>query len=327
MPERISFEFRVSSFELKKIEEYKAENHNQQIQISVGFYFFSGTRDPELETRNFFNLFDLNQGRPCFFGIKHGQKIMKGEAAMKSSRKIISIDEEKCTGCGLCVPSCAEGAIEIIDGKARLVSDRYCDGLGACLGECPAGALKIIEAEADAFDEKAVREHLTVRDRKPEPPEQPTMACGCPSAMIRTFRPASQKSVRVREGNEPAQESALTHWPVQIRLVPPTAPFLKGAELLVAADCTPLAYPDFHRDLLKGKVVLLGCPKFDDTEAYVQKFRGIFEKSDIRRITAVVMEVPCCRGLPVILQKAMALAGKHIPLDTVVISTEGKKMN
>ena len=234
---------------------------------------------------------------------------------MKSLRKIISIDEEKCTGCGLCVPSCAEGAIEIVDGKARLVSDRYCDGLGACLGECPAGALKVIEAEADAFDEEAVREHLTVRDRKPEPPEQPTMACGCPSAMIRTFRPAPQRSVRGpgRERTGAAQESALTHWPVQIRLVPPTAPFLKGAELLVAADCTPLAYPDFHRDLLKGKVVLLGCPKFDDTEAYVQKFRGIFEKSDIRRITAVVMEVPCCRGLPVILQKAMALAGKHIP--------------
>ena len=240
---------------------------------------------------------------------------------MKQTRKIISIDEEKCNGCGLCVPSCAEGAIEIIDGKAKLVADRYCDGLGACLGECPQGALKIIEAQAEAFDEEAVKDHLSAREQK-KTDAAPTLACGCPSAMLRTFQPAATQAAK--PGPQQKQSSALTHWPVQIRLVPPTAPFLKGADLLVAADCTPIAYPDFHRDLLRNRVVLIGCPKFDDVQGYVQKFREIFEKADIKSITAVEMEVPCCRGLSMVLRRAMELAGKRIPLETVTISTEGE---
>lgn len=242
---------------------------------------------------------------------------------MKTKRKVIHIDEGKCDGCGLCVPSCAEGAIEIINGKARLVSDRYCDGLGACLGECPRGALKVVDAEAEAFDEKAVKEHLADRARQ-KLPEAPAMDCGCPSAMIKTF--GTGKAAHAEPESFPEAVSELRHWPVQIRLVPPTAPFLKGADLLVAADCTPIAYPAFHRDFLKGKVVLIGCPKFDDVQGYVQKFQDIFEKSDIKSITSVVMEVPCCQGLPVIVKRAMALAGKRIPLKTITISTEGQIM-
>lgn len=238
---------------------------------------------------------------------------------MKIKRKIIQIDEEKCNGCGLCAPSCAEGAIQIIDGKARLVAEKFCDGLGACLGECPQDALQVIEREAEDFDEEAVEEHLreAIEDRAPEP-------CGCPSARLQTFAPAKN----CREANEPVSQeagtSALSHWPVQIRLVPPTAPFLKGAHLLVAADCTPVAYPDFHRDLLKGKVVMMGCPKFDEVGAYVQKFADIFKTAGIKSVEVVTMEVPCCQGLPVIVKQGMELAGKKIPLTQIIIGIRGE---
>ncbi len=264
---------------------------------------------------------------------------------MKTTRKIIRIDEDKCNGCGLCVPSCAEGAIQIVDGKARLVADRYCDGLGACLGQCPLDALTVVDDEAEPFDEAAVHEHLKVLKEKkeappafdrpgfvPKPeeaaPEPERLACGCPSAMVRSFEPATPTPCSDGETTPKTPlASELRHWPVQISLVPPTASFLKGANLLVAADCTPVAYPAFHRDLLKGKVVLMGCPKLDNTEAYLQKFVAIFEQADIKSITAVVMEVPCCRGLPMILQRAMALTGKEIPMETVVISTDGRMLD
>jgi len=228
---------------------------------------------------------------------------------MQPKRKIVKIDEELCDGCGQCVPSCAEGAIEIVDGKARLVAEKYCDGLGACLGECPNGALNVVEREADEFDAEAVEEYLSSKAQG-ESPEEATLACGCPSAQIQSFVvPAS-----CQEANEPVVQastlSALSHWPVQIRLVPPTAPFLKGADLLVAADCTPVAYPNFHRDFLKRKVIMVGCPKFDETRDYIQKFADIFNMADIKSITVVVMEVPCCQGLPVIIEKAMEMAGK-----------------
>jgi len=242
---------------------------------------------------------------------------------MNVLRKIIEIDEELCDGCGQCVPACAEGAIQVIDGKARLVKDQYCDGLGACLGECPTGALKVIEREAEEFVEEAVQEHLQTREQDANKAEA-TMACGCPSAQIQTFGPPS---VRRQDNNADTHESAasaLSHWPVQIRLVPPTAPFLKGAHLLVAADCTPMAYPRFHRDFLEGKVVMVGCPKFDDAEAYIQRFADIFKTAHIKDVTAVVMEVPCCQGLPVIIKKAMKLAGKSIPLEQITISTRGE---
>lgn len=245
---------------------------------------------------------------------------------MKHLRKIIKIDEEKCTGCGLCVPSCAEGAIQIIDGKARLVAERYCDGLGACLGECPEGALRIVEAEAEPFDEEAAKSHLSTQEPPaPAAGSEKTLPCGCPSAVVESF--ASLKGCK--EANAPASHppsgvSALTHWPIQIHLVPPTAPFLKGARLLVAADCTPGAYHRFHDDLLRGKVLLMGCPKFDDAAAYVQKLAAIFSQADIKDVTVAVMEVPCCQGMPVIVKRAMAAAGKEIPLEVVTVSTRGE---
>ena len=241
---------------------------------------------------------------------------------MKLNRKIIVIDEELCDGCGNCVPSCAEGALEIVDGKAKLVADIYCDGLGACLGECPTGALRVIEREADEFDEEAVEEYLSSKAEE-ESQEEATMACGCPSSQIQSFVPAET----CQEANKPAvQQSAvseLSHWPVQIKLVPPTAPFLKGADLLVAADCTPVAYPNFHRDFLKGKAVMVGCPKFDDAQEYVQKFADLFRTADIKSVTVVVMEVPCCQSLPLIVEKGMEISGKQVPMEKVIISARG----
>lgn len=240
---------------------------------------------------------------------------------MKALRKIIEIDETKCDGCGLCVPSCAEGAIRIEDGKARLVAEKFCDGLGACLGECPQGALRIVEREVDVFDEAAVHEHLKASITATESP----MPCGCPSTLIRTFAPAPKPAPREKSGRQDAA-SSLTHWPIQIKLVPPHAPFLRNADLLVAADCTPAAYPRFHEDFLAGKVMLLGCPKLDDVQEYVQKFARIFAQNDIRSVTALVMEVPCCQGLPAIVEQGMRLAGKNVPIGKVVIGISGKVM-
>jgi len=243
---------------------------------------------------------------------------------MKVMRKIIRIDEDLCTGCGECVPSCAEGAIEIVDGKARVMTEKFCDGLGACLKECPSGALSIEERVAEDFDEKAVESHLEEREKAHAPQEEAPMACGCPSSHIQILTPTGP----CEQANEPrgqeASGSELAHWPVQIRLVPPKAPFLKKAHLLVAADCTPVAYPDFHRDFLKGKAVLLGCPKFDDVDAYVEKFRDIFRDADIQSVTVLDMEVPCCSAMPRIVEKGMVEAGKKIPLVEVTISPRGK---
>jgi NAD-dependent dihydropyrimidine dehydrogenase PreA subunit len=237
---------------------------------------------------------------------------------MKVIRKIIKIDEDLCNGCGNCVPACAEGALEIIDGKARVIADIYCDGLGACLGECPTGALTIEERQADEFDEHAVEEMLAEKQKAPQGPQVLPMASGgCPSTrMVQSFAPAPV-------AGEPA-ESALSHWPVQIMLVPPTAPFLKGADLLVLADCVPVAFPSLHRDFLPGKRVMLGCPKFDNVEAYIDKFDQICRQSGIRSITTVVMEVPCCAALPVIVQQGMQRSGVRIPLEEVVVSVRGK---
>ncbi len=242
---------------------------------------------------------------------------------MKIKRKIIQIDEEKCNGCGLCIPSCAEGALQIINGKARLVADKFCDGLGACLGECPQGALHIVEREAEDFDEKAVEEYLHTKAAALAP-EPLTMACGCPSTHGQTFAPSATLAETDQPAYFPQQKSALTHWPVQIRLVPPTAPFLKGADLLVVADCTPIAYPNFHRDFIAGRVVMVGCPKFDDVQEYVQKFVDIFNAAGLKSITVVTMEVPCCQGLPMIVRKGLELTSKKIPLEQIVISTRGE---
>ncbi len=248
---------------------------------------------------------------------------------MKVVRKIIEIDEELCDGCGNCVPACAEGALEIVDGKARMMADFYCDGLGACLGDCPTGALSIVEREAAEFDEEAVEAHLA-KQKKEEPKVMPMASGGCPSARLQTFAPqaAAAASDPCREANQPAafeqSESALSHWPVQIMLVPPTAPFLKEADLLVVADCVPVTHPTFHRDFLQGKAVMMGCPKFDDAQHYIEKFAQICKVSGIKSITAVVMEVPCCSALPMIVKKGMELSGVAIPMEEVVISTRGK---
>ena len=248
---------------------------------------------------------------------------------MKVLRKIIKIDDELCDGCGNCIPSCAEGALEIVDGKARVIADFYCDGLGACLGECPTGALSIVEREADEFDEEAVEVHLAKQTAE-EPRTMPMVSGGCPSARLQTFVPreATAASNTAPAANQPAafekSESALSHWPVQIMLVPPTAPFLKNADLLVVADCVPVTYPDFHRDFLKGKAVMMGCPKFDDAQHYIEKFSQICKESGIKSITNLVMEVPCCSALPMIVKKGMQLSGVTIPMEEVVISTRGK---
>ena len=241
---------------------------------------------------------------------------------MKVVRKIIEIDEELCDGCGNCVPSCAEGALEIIDGKARVVADIYCDGLGACLGECPQDALKITEREADEFDEEAVEEFLAEKKTRESADTKimPMVSGGCPSAQMQSFKTAAAGAASDSQDTE----SALSHWPVQIMLVPPTAPFLKGADLLVLADCVPVAFPTLHQDFLQGKAVMMGCPKFDDAQHYIEKFAQICKVSGIKSITSVVMEVPCCSALPMIVKKGMELSGAPIPMEEVVISTRGK---
>lgn len=234
---------------------------------------------------------------------------------MKVFRKIIEINDELCNGCGQCVPSCAEGAIKVIDGKARLVKDIYCDGLGACIGECPTGALSITEREAEDFDEKAVEEHLKSFERHPR---DLRMAGACPSTMTHSLETSGAYN------NTPKASSELSHWPVQIRLVPPKAPFLRGADILIASDCTVVASPNFHRDFLKGRVVLIGCPKFDDSYEYIRRLTDIFKTSGIKSITVLVMEVPCCQSFPAMVQQAMERAGKNIPMETIVINYNGE---
>jgi ferredoxin len=239
---------------------------------------------------------------------------------MKMLRKIVEIDEELCNGCGNCVTGCAEGALQIIDGKAKVVSDTFCDGLGACIGECPTGALRIVEREAPPFNEKAVKHHMTEKTK-------PTLPCGCPSTHIQIFEKtsaceAANKPTQIETGKE--EESSLTHWPIQIKLIPASAPFLKGADLLVLADCTAVAFPTLHRDLMKGKIVMMGCPKLDDVQDYIDKFTDIFKTAGIKSITTVVMEVPCCSGLPVIVKKGMEVANKIIPMQEIMLSLRGK---
>ncbi|MCF8119978.1 MAG: 4Fe-4S binding protein [Deltaproteobacteria bacterium] len=238
---------------------------------------------------------------------------------MKVMRKIIEIDDELCDGCGQCIPACAEGAIQVVDGKARMVAEKYCDGLGACLGDCPNGAIRMVEREAEDFDPEAVEAYLREKEAHETIGPQPA---GCPSSQVQTFIPPAGQAT-AGENAAAATDSALAHWPVQIHLVPANAPFLKHADLLIAADCTPVAYPHFHRDFIHKRVVLLGCPKFDDVEAYIDKFTDIFRHMDIQSITVLIMEVPCCSGLPAMIRKAMAAAGKDIPMEEITLSTRG----
>jgi len=245
------------------------------------------------------------------------------ETEMKAKRKIIEIDEEKCNGCGQCVDACAEGAIQLVNGKARLVADNYCDGLSACVGECPVDALKIVEREADAFDAEAAEQYVQrLKAQRSELKTGEASPCGCPSTKLEMYN--SPCEVVNQSVSQTSNDSALTHWPVQIKLVPAFAPFLQKAHLLVASDCAPVAYPDFHKDFLKGRVVLVGCPKLDDTEAYIAKFAEIFKIADIQSVTVLIMEVPCCSKMPMIIQEGMNLAGKKIPTEIAVVSSRGK---
>ena len=232
------------------------------------------------------------------------------------TRKIIEIDEALCDGCGQCIVDCAESALKIVNGKAKLVADKYCDGLGACLRGCPTGALKLIERSADEFDEEAVEELLrTQKDNQNKP-------CGCPSSKLQTFQ-APQAPAQGKPSLNLASGSALTHWPIQIRLVPPTAPFLHNADLLIAADCTPIAFAHFHQELLNDRVVMMGCPKFDDADSYVAKFVDIFTKAEVKSILIAIMEVPCCQNMKNIVKAALKQSGKNIETEVAVISTRG----
>lgn len=240
-----------------------------------------------------------------------------------TKRKIVKIDEEKCNGCGLCIPNCAEGALKIIDGKAKLISDEFCDGLGACLGHCPQDAIKVIERDVAPFDEEAVKKHLTHQDDKaPQVSIKENLPCGCPGSAVQDRRDEKSSQTTVEAGK---LQSELRQWPIQLHLVPPTAPYLKNADLLIAADCVPFAYADFHRDFLKDKVLVIGCPKLDDAEFYVEKLANILKSNDIKSVTIVNMEVPCCFGLQRITEDAIKKSGKIITLRQTIITTRGEK--
>ena len=245
-------------------------------------------------------------------------------------RNIIRIDEEKCNGCAQCVHACAEGAIRIIDGKARLVSNVYCDGLGACIGECPQGALTIEEREADEFDEQAVKQHLSRQTRgknaasENSPGKPDTLACGCPGSASQTLRPREPASSRARSADGGAVPSALGNWPVQLHLVPEAAPYLKGAHLVISADCVPFAFADFHKKFLSGRALVVGCPKLDDTESYREKLALMFRQNDFKAIEVLFMEVPCCSGLVHTVRSALKKSGADLPLTLTRIGIRGK---
>lgn len=235
----------------------------------------------------------------------------------KTLRKIIKIDEEKCDGCGACVPACVEGALQVVDGKARLTSETYCDGLGACLGECPQGAITIEEREAENFDEGAVHHRMAEEQHTAEP-----LPCGCPSATVAQFE--RQKTAEATPGEATRQQSMLGQWPVQLTLVPPFAPFLQGADLLLVADCVPFAYAGFHQDFLTDHALLVACPKLDDFQAHQRKLTEILRLADVKRLTVVRMEVPCCSGLAHMARQAIRLSGKNIPFREIVIGVRGE---
>ena len=237
-----------------------------------------------------------------------------------SVRKIIHINEEKCTGCGDCVISCAEGALEIVNGKAKLVSDIYCDGLGACLN-CPEGALELIEREAGEFDEKAVEVHLDQKKAGQIASHPEELACGCPGSMSRelNFAPAAQAS-------GPAPASALGNWPIQLHLVPTKAPYFEGAKLLIAADCAGFTLTNLHQSFLKDRTLIIACPKLDDAAFYEEKLAEIFRSNNLEEITILYMTVPCCSGLVNLVQRALNRSGKFIPLDSVKLDFSGEEI-
>jgi NAD-dependent dihydropyrimidine dehydrogenase PreA subunit len=280
---------------------------------------------------------------------------------MKNKRQIIKIDEDKCNGCGLCIPNCPEGALQVIEGKARLISDLLCDGLGACLGHCPQGAIEVEERDAEAYDEKktmeniikagpnvikAHLEHLKSHGQKEylaqaldvlkakgiDDPLEPKpghghghhahAGGGCPGSRMMDFTGAASEK---RTGPAPKVPSELRQWPIQLMLVPPFAPYLDGSDLLIAADCVPFAYGDFHSELLKGKTLLVGCPKLDDVGHYGEKLTEVFRNNNIKSVTYAHMEVPCCYGLVGAIESAVKASGKNVPFKDVTITIKGEK--
>ena len=227
-------------------------------------------------------------------------------------RKIIQIDEEKCNGCGACAKACHEGAIGMVNGKAKLLRDDYCDGLGDCLPVCPTDAISFVEREALAYDEKAVAENMAKKNAHRH-------QGGCPGSAMRTINRTAKTAPTQKS------ESMLMQWPVQIKLVPVNAPYFDGANLLVAADCTAYAYGSFHEDFIKNKITVIGCPKLDDAD-YSEKLTQIISQNDIKSVTVVRMEVPCCGGIENAVKTALKNSGKFIPWQVKIISTDGKIM-
>ena len=242
-------------------------------------------------------------------------------------RRVINIDEDKCNGCGACVTACHEGAIGLVDGKARLMRDDYCDGLGDCLPQCPTGAITFIEREAAAYDEAAVLANKAAKEKAAKEPH----FSGCPGSMTRQFNRqagnTTQNEAAEQAGGTYAApvvpESQLAQWPCQIKLVPVNAPYFDGAKLLIAADCTAYAYANMHQEFMKGKVTIIGCPKLDDVD-YSEKLTQIISNNNIQSVTIVRMEVPCCGGLEYAARTALQNSGKFIPWQVVTISTDGK---
>ena len=231
-------------------------------------------------------------------------------------RRIIEIDENKCNGCGACAAACHEGAIAMVDGKAQLMRDDYCDGLGDCLPTCPTGAITFVEREAAAYDEQAVMENKQRKMRN----EGMTLPCGCPGSQSRNIQ---RQEAPVVETPQAQQTSRLSQWPVQIKLVPVNAPYFDGARLLIAADCTAYAYAAFHERFIKGHITLVGCPKLDSVD-YAEKLTEIIRENNIKSVTVVRMEVPCCGGLENAVKRALKDSGKLIPWQVVTIATDGR---
>lgn len=242
---------------------------------------------------------------------------------MGNLRNIIEIDEDLCNGCGQCILDCAEGALELVDGKAKLVGEIYCDGLGACLSGCPTGALTVTQREADAFDEEAVDELLKSQGREPiggqgeQPAQMPD--CGCPSSQAMTLDVS--RVAAPAAGDTP---SGLGQWPIQLQLLSPGMPFFKDADLLLLADCAATALPDLHTKFLPGKAVAMACPKLDEPQPHIDRLAAILKEGGLRSMTVVIMEVPCCRGLSWIAEQAVQKAGVDLPVGTMLISRDGK---
>jgi len=246
---------------------------------------------------------------------------MKGDFMAKVTRNIVKIDEDKCNGCGLCIPSCKEGALQIVDGKARLVKEIYCDGLGACLGDCPEGAIIIEKREADAFDEAAVEEHLKERNTL-HASRDTNLPCGCPGTMTKTIERKDTPCNTKAEN----QQSELRQWPIQLALIPSNASYLKNADFVLLADCTAVAYANLHTDVLRNRIIAMACPKLDNVEPYIEKLAQMIKINNFRSIEVVMMEVPCCNGLGQILDKAIEKSGINVNVIKTIITIEGEKI-